>query len=366
MSEPKIPSLEGIDFIEYTSHEPEKLEELFSQLGFRLRARHRDKDVLLYQQGDCRFVINRQKDSFASAFLKARGGCPCIPSVGFRINGKKGKRGADKALEKLTAIGAKAVEKDPYSHSFQGIYGVGNSLIYLVDNYKGEDSHWQRGFTFEEHKGRPVGAPAADSSGLLRIDHLTHNVPVGEMNHWCEFYHQLFGFTERRYFDIKGLKTGLISKVMKSPCDSISIPINEPAEGERGKKSQIQEYLEEYRGAGIQHIALLAKDIISQVKRLRKRGLKFLKTPASYYELLEDRGLDMKEQLKDLAENHILADGKGGAYLLQIFTENLIGPIFFEVIERQGHDGFGEGNFQALFDAIEREQIKRGYLDTKS
>ena len=182
------------------------------------------------------------------------------------------------------------------------------------------------------------------------------------MEHWCEFYSKLFGFTERRYFDIKGKKTGLVSKVMKSPCDSISIPINEPSNDESGKKSQIQEYIEEYNGAGIQHIALSTNSIVSTIEHLKNRKLEFLDVPATYYEALKDRLPIIKEDIKDLENNQILADGDDKVYLLQIFTKNVIGPIFFEVIERHGHDGFGEGNFQALFDAIERDQIKRGYL----
>ena len=343
----KIP-LNGIDFIEFASPEPEKLSALFERLGFTQTAKHSIKEAFLYEQGDCHFVINRQKDSFASDFMKARKG-PCVCSIGFRLDIP-----AKKALSLVCGKGAKSVEKDPLSHSFPAIYGVGGSLIYFVENYSGKDSHWLKNFLFHNK--------APSNPKLLMIDHLTHNVPVGKMDHWCEFYSRLFGFTKRRYFDIKGLKTGLVSKVMKSPCDSISIPINEPSGDEYGKKSQIQEYLEEYRGAGIQHIAFSTKGIISTIEGLRKKGLKFLDIPSSYYELLKDRLPIIKEDIQGLKKNQILADGDLRAYLLQIFTKNVIGPIFFEVIERKGHEGFGEGNFQALFDAMERDQIKRGYL----
>lgn len=345
---PLIP-LNGIDFIEYVSHEPDKLQALFERLGFVQVARHLDKDVLLYSQGDCQFVINRQKDSFASDFMKDRGG-PCVCSIAFRVDIP-----ARKALEIVSSLGARPVEKDSFSHSFPAIYGVGDSLIYFVDDYQEGNNHWTKKFSFQKE--------SLPSPKMLFIDHLTNNVPVGKMNHWCEFYSRLFGFTERRYFDIKGLKTGLISKVMKSPCDSISIPINEPSNDERGKKSQIQEYLEEYNGAGIQHIALLTKEIIPAVKQLKSKGIKFLEIPSSYYEVLKDRLAIIKEDIKDLEQCQILADGDYQTYLLQIFTQNVIGPIFFELIERHGHEGFGEGNFQALFDAIERDQIKRGYLN---
>ena len=340
--------LNGIDFIEFASPQSDTLGKLFEQLGFVQTAQHKDKEALLYQQGDCNFVINRQKDSFAESFRKKREG-PCVSSIGFRVDIP-----AEKALEKLSSLGAKTVEKDSVSHSFPAIYAVGESLIYLVEDYHKGDNHWTKKFQFQKK--------APDSPRLLSIDHLTNNVPKGKMNHWAEFYSRLFGFTERRYFDIQGLKTGLVSKVMQSPCNSINIPINEPSSDEKGKKSQIQEYLEEYKGAGIQHIAFLTQGIVKAIEKLRERGLSFLDIPLTYYENLKERLPIIKEDLKDLERNEILADGDETTYLLQIFTKNVIGPIFFEVIERHGHKGFGEGNFQALFDAIERDQMKRGYL----
>ena len=327
---------------------PNKLQNLFENMGFVQSAKHLNKDVLLYQQGDCQFVINKQKDSFAENFMKDRAG-PCVCSIGFRVDVP-----AQKALDIVSSLGAKVVEKDSLNHSFPAIYGVGDSLIYFVEDYHERDNHWTKKFSFH--------SKAPSSPRLLLIDHLTNNVPVGKMDHWCEFYSKFFGFTERRYFDIKGLKTGLVSKVMQSPCNTINIPINEPSKGEAGKKSQIQEYLEEYKGAGIQHIALSTKGIVSTIEYLKNQGLEFLDIPATYYEALKDRLPIIKEDLKDLEQNQILADGDDTVYLLQIFTKNVIGPIFFEVIERQGHDGFGEGNFQALFDAIERDQIQRAYL----
>ncbi len=340
--------LNGIDFIEYASPEPDKLQSLFEAMGFEQTASHFNKDVILYQQGDCQFVINRQKDSFAESFMKERQG-PCVCSLGFRVDIP-----AQKALEIVSSLGAKPVEKDPLSHSFPAIYGVGGLLIYFVEDYQKGSNHWTKKFSFHN--------PAPPSPQLLLVDHLTHNVPVGKMDHWCEFYSRLFGFTERRYFDIKGLKTGLVSKVMQSPCDTINIPINEPSNDERGKKSQIQEYLDEYNGAGVQHIALSAQGIISTIKLLREKGLKFLDIPPAYYQALKARLPIIKEDIKELESCQILADGDSETYLLQIFTQNVIGPVFFEVIERHGHAGFGEGNFQALFDAMERDQIKRGYL----
>ena len=339
--------LNGLDFIEYVSPEPTKLENLFQQLDFIKTAKHTKKDVILYQQGDCQFVINQEKESFAENFMKQRHS-PCVCSIAFRVDIP-----AEQALEIAVSRGAKAVELDS-SHSFPAIYGVGGSLIYFIDDYKKGDNHWTKNFSFQ--------SKAIEDPNLLLIDHLTNNVSSGDMDLWCDFYSKIFGFTERRYFDIKGMKTGLLSKVMKSACDSISIPINEPSPDEKGKKSQIQEYLDEYHGAGIQHIALLTKRIVPTIEHLKQKGLLFLDTPSTYYDMLKERLPIIKEEVKDLERNQILADGDKETYLLQIFTKNVIGPIFFEVIERHGHEGFGEGNFQALFDAIERDQMKRGYL----
>jgi len=340
--------LNGIDFLEYVSPEPTKLKNLFAQLGFAETASHKTKDISLFQLGDCNFVLNNQKDSFASAFMKERNS-PCVSSMGFRVDIP-----AENTLEIVKSLGAKSVEKDSLSHSFPAIYGVGDSLIYFVEDYKKGNNHWSKNFNF--HSEIPV------NPNLLFIDHLTHNVPVGKMKYWCEFYSTLFGFTERRHFDIKGLKTGLTSKVMQSPCNSINIPINEPTDDETGKKSQIQEYLDEYNGAGIQHIALQTKNMISAIENLRANHLQFLDVPATYYDHLKERVPLIKEDIKSLQKNRILADGDEQGYLLQIFTTNVIGPVFYEIIQRENHQGFGEGNFQALFDAIERDQIKRGYL----
>ena len=332
--------LNGIDFIEYASPAPEGLKSLFSQLGFEEVAFHRSKSVSLFQQGQCRFVINSERDSFAEEFFKLHG--PGVCALGFRVND------AELALDWALQHGAKSPDRE--GHGFPAIYGVGGSLIYLVDR----DTHFQESFQF-------IKTPAS-SPPLLFVDHLTHNVPRGDMRVWCDFYERIFSFTERRYFDIKGAKTGLVSKVMRSPCNTITIPINEPAPSEWGEKSQIQEFLNEYKGAGIQHIALNTRDIISVVSDLRKKRVKFLDVPDTYYDELKNRVPLVKEDMGQLRENQILADGDSEGYLLQIFTQNVIGPIFYEIIQREGHEGFGEGNFQALFDAIERDQIKRGYL----
>ena len=334
--------LNGIDFIEYASSDSSELKNLFHKLGFEEIAHHKKKKISLFQQGNCKFVINEEKNSFAEDFYRLHG--PSVCALGFGV------KHAKQTLDWAKSHGASVVPNDPQSHSFPAIQGVGKSLIYLVEN----PNHWTENFQFKK---------PCSSSQVLFIDHLTHNVPTGEMELWCQFYNKIFNFTERKFFDIKGLKTGLISKVMTSPCNTITIPINEPAKNELGKKSQIQEYLDEYKGSGIQHIALNTKDIVSTVSHLTKQGIKFLDVPESYYEKLKERVPLIKEDLNDLKANLILGDGDNQGYLLQIFTKNVIGPIFYEIIQREGHDGFGEGNFQALFDAIELDQMKRGYLN---
>ena len=334
--------LSGLAFIEYASPKSEELAQLFLKLGFTQTACHKRKSVPLFEQGQCRFVINETKDSFAEDFAKAHG--PSVCALGFLVQDSR------QAFEWAVAQGATAVEKDAGNHSFPAIYGVGGSIIYFVEGEEQFKKHFQ------------WQAPKSSSPFLLFVDHLTHNVPVGQMDIWCEFYRQIFDFSQRRYFDIKGLKTGLVSKVMSSPNDSVTIPINEPASSELGKKSQIQEFLEDYHGAGIQHIALKTQSIIEAIESLRAKGLSFLDIPDTYYDVLKQRVPLIKEDRAVLKKNGILGDGDEKGYLLQIFTKNVIGPIFFEVIQRHNHTGFGEGNFQALFDAIERDQIQRGYL----
>jgi 4-hydroxyphenylpyruvate dioxygenase len=337
--------LKGIDFIEYSSPHPEELMRLWKSMGFVHKGRHKNKNVDLFFQGYSYFILNRQKNTFAESFFQQHG--PSVCALAFRVHSAK------KAFEWACSKGARAVSSDKESHSFPAIYGVGDSIIYFVEE---STAHFEKEFDF-----------FADNSshgltGLLSVDHLTHNVPRGDMQKWCDFYQEVFNFTERRYFDIQGSKTGLVSKVMRSPCNTITIPINEPAAGEKGKKSQIQEFLEEYNGSGIQHIALTTKDIVGSVRNLRTSGIDFLEVPDTYYEDLPNRVPQIKEDLKDLQENRILADGDEKGYLLQIFTKNVVGPVFYEVITRHNHDGFGEGNFQALFDAIERDQMERGYV----
>lgn len=331
--------LNGIEFIEYASSQSEVLEALFYQFGFQKTAQHKTKNVDLYQQNDVNFIINKEEKSFSENFQKLHG--PSICATGFKVED------ADKAMKALVERGARKFEGS--KHNFPAIYGIGESLIYFIDKYG--DATYRDDFNFFDK-------PKKTNINLAGVDHLTNNVPVGKMNDWCDFYEKLFNFRETRYFDIQGEKTGLISKVMTSPCKKIIIPINEP----KDDKSQIQEYIEEYKGSGIQHLAFYTKDICASIAELRKQGVEFLDVPDTYYEVLKDRVPGIVEDIGQLKELRILADGDDEGYLLQIFTKNVIGPIFFEIIQRKNHYGFGEGNFQALFEAIEKDQKTRGYL----
>ncbi len=337
---------DGFEFVEYTAPDPEALRALFGRMGFREVARHRSKNVTLHRQGDINFLINAEPNSFAQQFARDHGGSIC--AMGFRV------RDAARAYKRALEFGATAgpTTAGPMELNIPSIVGIGGSLIYLVDRY-GANSIYDIDFV-------PVAA-ADDASGpgLQLIDHLTHNVARGNMDLWSEFYERLFNFREIRYFDIEGRKTGLLSRAMTSPCGKIRIPINESQDD----KSQIEEYLREYRGEGIQHIALSAADIYLTVDRLRANGLAFQDTPDAYYEGVDARVTGHQESIAALKSRRILIDGSAQeGVLLQIFTANVIGPIFFEIIQRKGNQGFGEGNFRALFESIELDQIRRGVV----
>lgn len=340
---------DGFEFVEYASSEPEQLAQLFERLGFVAIARHRSKNVTLYRQGDINFILNAEPNSQAEQFARLHG--PCANAMAFRV------KDAARAIKQLAANGARVVASGagPMELQIPAIEGIGGSLIYLVDRY-GEQSIYDVDF-------RPI--PGVDQHprgvGLTYIDHLTHNVAMGNMSLWAGFYEQHFNFREIRYFDIEGKLTGLRSRAMTSPCGKIRIPINESAD----EKSQIEEFLHQYKGEGIQHIALGTNDIYRTVETLRDGGMSFMTTPDTYYEKLDARLPGHGEDLARLRKNHILMDGaptQGQGLLLQIFTDTVIGPIFFEIIQRKGNEGFGEGNFQALFESIEEDQIRRGVL----
>jgi 4-hydroxyphenylpyruvate dioxygenase len=277
-------------------------------------------------------------------------------------------RDAAQALQRAVNLGATPVRGPvgPMELNIPAIEGIGGSLIYLVDRY-GERTIYDvdfvsiRGSGFSRDSGVGAEAPPTANAGLTHIDHLTHNVRRGNMDKWAGFYERLFNFREIRYFDIEGRKTGLLSRALTSPCGKIRIPINESQDD----KSQIEEYLKEYRGEGIQHIALAAADIYATVDVLRGHGVEFQDTPETYYEGVDARVPGHGEPLAELRRRGILIDGnpqRGEGLLLQIFTKNVIGPIFFEIIQRKGNEGFGEGNFRALFESIERDQERRGVI----
>ncbi len=338
---------DGFEFIEYTAPEPQQLGQLFEQLGFTAVARHRSKAVTLYRQSDVNFILNAEPDSFAQSFARVHG--PSVCAMAFRV------RDAAKAYRRALALGAEAAptQVGPMELNIPALRGIGGSLVYLVDRYGSRGTIYDIDFV-------PTGE-AGPGVGLVAIDHLTHNVHRGRMNAWARFYERLFNFREIKYFDIEGKLTGLRSRAMTSPCGKIRIPINESAD----EKSQIEEYLDAYRGEGIQHIALAAQDIYKVVDLLRQAGIAFQDTPDTYYDGIERRLPGHGEPLDRLREKRILIDGapaEGAGLLLQIFTTTVIGPIFFEIIERKGNEGFGEGNFQALFESIEADQIKRGVL----
>jgi 4-hydroxyphenylpyruvate dioxygenase len=342
---------DGFEFVEYTAPDPELLRTLFERLGFPVAARHRSKNVTLHRQGDINFIINAEPDSFGQRFAREHGPSAC--AMAFRV------KDAAAAYKRCIDLGAKPVETrvGPMELQIPAIEGIGGSLIYLVDRY-GERTIYDVDF-LPEQRGSGVRNDAG--AGLTYIDHLTHNVARGNMNKWAGFYEKLFNFREIRYFDIEGKKTGLFSRAMTSPCGKIRIPINESQDD----KSQIEEYLQQYRGEGIQHIALGTADIVATVDVLRAQGVQFQDTPDTYYEGVDQRVRGHRENLEELRKRRILLDGNpenGEGLLLQIFTQNVIGPIFFEIIQRKGNEGFGEGNFKALFESIELDQMRRGVL----
>ncbi|WP_374634900.1 4-hydroxyphenylpyruvate dioxygenase [Ferrovibrio sp.] len=341
---------DGFEFVEYAAPEPEKLAALFERMGFVAVAKHRSKNVTLFRQGDVNFIVNAEPESFAQSFARIHG--PCICAIAFRV------KDAAFAYKRAVSLGAWGVENKagPMELNIPAIKGIGDSLIYLVDRFGPKGTIYDVDFVpIEGTERNPPGV------GLTYIDHLTHNVHRGRMGEWADFYERLFGFREIKYFDIEGKLTGLKSKAMTSPCGKIRIPINESSDD----KSQIMEYLHAYYGEGIQHVALGTDDIYDTVSAMRGRDVPFQDTLSTYYDGVDARVPNHGENLERLRELKILIDGaptKGQGLLLQIFTDTVIGPIFFEIIQRKGNDGFGEGNFKALFESIELDQIKRGVL----
>ena len=356
---------DGFEFIEYAAPDPVAMGALFVRMGFKPVAKHRHKNVTLYRQGGVNYLINAEPDSFAQRFAKLHG--PSICAIAFRVQDAK------LAYEQVLEKGAwgYAGKAGPGELNIPAIKGIGDSLIYLVDRWRGKNGA-QEGdignisFFDVDFEALP-GISATEALnppgfGLTYIDHLTHNVHRGRMGEWAGFYERLFNFREVRYFDIEGQVTGVKSKAMTSPCGKIRIPINEEGNDKAG---QIQEYLDMYRGEGIQHIALGSTDLFKTVDALRANGVVLLDTIDTYYELIDQRIPGHGENVAALKQRKILVDGKKDALLLQIFSENQLGPIFFEFIQRKGDEGFGEGNFKALFESIELDQMRRGVLEAK-
>ncbi|GAB5390175.1 MAG: 4-hydroxyphenylpyruvate dioxygenase [Alphaproteobacteria bacterium] len=344
----------GFEFVEYAAPDEESrvmMDKLFVSMGFTAIAKHRAKNVTLYRQGDVNFILNAEEGSFAHSFAQLHG--PSCCAIAFRVVD------AAHATRRAAEMGAWVVDTapGPMELNIPAIKGIGDSLLYFVDRWGERGNIYDADFVYFEGVDRnPVG------QGLKEIDHLTHNVHRGRMDEWAGFYERLFNFAEIRYFDIEGKLTGLKSRAMTSPCGLIRIPINESSDD----KSQIAEYLKVYRGEGIQHIALGTDDIYQSVADLRTGGVDFQTVPDTYYEKIEERLPHHGEPLEDLSKQRILIDGaptKDGGILLQIFTKTVIGPIFFELIQRKGDQGFGEGNFKALFESIELDQIRRGVLE---
>ena len=340
---------DGFEFVLFAHEDPQRLRDVFASQGYALVAKHKSKAVEVWQQGDVSYLIDAEPGSHAADFVAEHG--PCAPAMGWRV------ADAAHAVRHAVERGAEPYEGPGRVMDLPAIRGIGGSLIYFVDDYR-DTSPYNAEFDW-------VGDANPEGVGFHYLDHLTHNVHRGNMDTWFRFYEDLFNFREIRFFDIQGKHSGLYSRALTSPCGRIRIPINE----DRGETGQIVEYLERYRGEGIQHIAVGARDIYASVDAIAKRGVRFMPPPpASYYPQSKNRVTGHEEPLDRMAEYGILIDGEGVVgggetrILLQIFSRTCIGPIFFEFIQRKGDDGFGEGNFKALFEAIEQDQIDRGVL----
>src|SRR5690554_1420293 len=345
--------IDGFEFVEFAAPDGqgEMLHDYFRRMGFSAVLQHKTRPITVYRQGGVNFLVNEDPDSFAADFAKAHGPC----AAGFAIRFKES---ADKVCQTVLGNGGEAIDHKPETKAVNApvVKGIGDCMLYLVDRYGDKGSVYGDDFL-------PVQGADQDPKGfgLTFIDHLTHNLYFGNMAKWSDYYEKLFNFREIRYFDIKGAKTGLLSKAMTAPDGMVRIPLNESSD----PKSQINEYLDTYQGEGIQHIACFTDDIYETVEKMRAQGVEFLDTPDTYFEVVEQRIPNHGEDLERLARNKILIDADPETRqrkLLQIFTTNALGPIFFEIIQRKGNEGFGEGNFQALFESIERDQMRRGVL----
>jgi 4-hydroxyphenylpyruvate dioxygenase len=347
-----VAGIDGFEFVEFAHPDPAALERLFTAMGYAEVARRKSRDISLYRQGDITYVLNRDPDSHAARFVAEHG--PCAPAMAWRVVD------AQHALKCAVDYGAEEYTGTDKTLDVPAVIGIGGSLLYFVETY-GEDGSCYSA----EYDWLGEVDPKPEGAGFYYLDHLTHNVQRGNMSTWYDFYAKAFNFREIRYFDIKGKQTGLTSRALTSPDGKIRIPINESAD----ETSQIEEYLREYKGEGIQHIAVATEDIYDSVDRIAANGIDFMPAPPkAYYAMSHKRVAGHEEPMERMMQHGILIDGEGVVdggttrILLQIFSKTVIGPIFFEFIQRKGDDGFGEGNFKALFESIEQDQIDRGVL----
>jgi len=338
--------LDGFAFLEFSAPNQEVLHHQFDQMGFSKVAKHKIFDIYLYDQGSIKFIVNAAKNCQAETHASIHGAG--ASAMGFKVTNAK------EAFNYAIKHGAEEFhDNSDINNGLLAIKAIGSSVIYFVDDLSQpfEDQWINYSSSSSNNK----------NAGLINIDHLTHNVFRGNMDKWAKFYESIFNFKEIRFFNITGIMSGLLSRALSSPCGKIKIPLNES----KDDHSQIEEFLHEYNGEGIQHIALSTENIYETVNLLTKQGIKFLTVPDTYYEMIKNRIPWHNEPLQALQDEQILIDGEQDAkhgLLLQIFTDNIFGPVFFEIIQRRGNEGFGEGNFQALFEAIERDQIRRGTL----
>ncbi|MGR4000607.1 MAG: 4-hydroxyphenylpyruvate dioxygenase [Alphaproteobacteria bacterium] len=351
-----IAGTDGFEFVEFAHPNPNELHNLFSKMGYLKVAHHKTKNISLYQQGNINYLVNHEPNSHASQFVKKHG--PCASAMAWRtVN-------AQNALKCALNYGAKEYTDNGKSINAPAVIGIGGSLLYFIENYNEGRSPYDNDFNWVDKRN-----PQPKGAGFYYLDHLTHNVMRGNMDTWHKFYTTAFNFTEIRFFNIKGKITGLTSRALTSPCGKIRIPLNESSDDQ----SQIEEFLKEYKGEGIQHIAVGCNDIYNATDTIANSGIPFMPPPPdNYYDKSRSRVKNHQEPIEKMKKHGILIDGEGvinggqTKILLQIFSKTMIGPIFFEFIQRKGDEGFGEGNFKALFESIEEDQIQRGILTTEN
>lgn len=345
---------DGFEFVEFAHPQPQHLRELFMRMGYTLTARHKTKNITLWRQGDINYMLNAEPDSHAMRFTEAHG--PCAPSMAWRVVN------AQHAFDYAVSKGAEPYEGTNKTLNVPAIIGIGGSLLYFIETYGENGSAYEAEFDWINTRH-----PKPQGVGFYYLDHLTHNVYRGNMDKWWAFYRDLFNFRQIHFFNIDGRITGLVSRAITSPCGKIRIPLNES----KDDTSQIEEFLKHYKGEGIQHVAVGTDNIYEATDRLADNGMRFMPgPPATYYDMSFSRVHGHDEPVELMKKHGILIDGEGVVnggttkILLQIFSKTVIGPIFFEFIQRKGDEGFGEGNFRALFESIEADQFRRGVIGT--